>query len=320
MDRHAQSGPSPAGKPKFGTRVVNRKLASLVLVILFILVGCASTTTSAEEPIMPTNTELIPSSTSVPTETKFPIFTATLINPTPTLYLTPLPTFSVEQERVKFYQFYNFINGCRLPCLWGITPGVTTWTEMRQFINRFYSHHYIDEIKWSITKSETSDTYAWYVKHPICCADYAVPVFFEVQSNIISAIQIDRELSGYLFPLDRLLTEYGQPDRILLNTSTNKGDITVYLVDVMLVYSDEYIFSRYQFNEFASTNDTKRRVCLNDNDWKPMILLSPGQELNEDFSIWKPIAEFSEYDTKTFYERFRYNGNKCFEISKDAWN
>jgi hypothetical protein len=45
-----------------------------------------------------------------------------------------------------------------------------------------------------------------------------------------------------------------------------------------------------------------------------------GKELNNDLSKSKSLNEFSEENTQTFYERFRYKGNKCFEISTDAWN
>ncbi len=277
-----------------------------------------------KESTMPTSNikAVIPSSTPTLPETKTPIPTptATIVISTQTLYLTPLPTLSIEQERVRFYRLYNFIDGCRLPCLWGITPGVTTWTEMKQFIDQFYSFHHIEKVEWSITKSDKFDTYSWAVKQPNSGLDYSPAIFLEVKNNLVTAILIDGELSTLFFPLNRLLSEYGQPDRILLNATTNKGDVTVYLTDVMLVYDDEYIFSSYQFNEFESTNDTTRRVCLNDVQYEPMILLSSGQELNEDFSIWKPISEHSEHTTKTFYERFRYRGNKCFEVSRDAWN
>jgi hypothetical protein len=96
--------------------VVNRIFVLLILIASCVLVGCASENSSLDKLDTPTNiVEVTPTSTIVPTEAKTLTPTATIISATPTLYLTPLPTLSIEQERVKFYQFYNFINGCRLP-------------------------------------------------------------------------------------------------------------------------------------------------------------------------------------------------------------
>jgi len=297
---------------------VNQRLASFIFVILFILVGCGSGEISTEVPVTQTVTEVIPSSTLIPTETQTSIPTATLIKPTPTLYLMPFPTLSIEQERIKFYQFYNFINGCRLPCLWGITPGVTTWTEVKQFINQFNSWNSIEKVEGSITKSSTFDIYAWYVKHPSSDADYAVPVFLEVQNNVISAIQIDGELASYLFPLHKLLDEYGQPEKILIKTSKQAENPLVYFADIYVVYEDKHILSTYEFIGSGKTNPVK--LCLYNVQLNPLILWANDKELNVDFSALKPLGEFSELNAETFYKKFRSKVNKCLSVSSDAWN
>ena len=191
---------------------------------------------------------------------------------------------------------------------------------MRQFIGQFDSWNYLEKAKWSITKSTMFDTYGWYVKHPIPGVDDSSAIFLEVQNNVVTAILIDGVLSDYLFPLDRLLTEYGQPDKILLDTVTSKGDIVVYRVDVLLIYEDEHIFSSHQFIELGSTGDVNKRVCLWEELYEPMMLWAPGEELKRDFSRSKLLNEFSKLDATTFHQIFKYKGNKCFEISKDAWS
>lgn len=320
MDRYAEGGAQTAREPEFGTGLVNRQFAWPSLIALCILFGCVSETPVMERFDTPTSTKEIPTATRIPPETITSTPSSPLIVATQTPYLTPLPTLSIEQERVKFYQFYNFINGCRLPCLWGITPGFTTWTEMNQFINQFYSHHHIGEAEWSITKTNKFNTYSWSVENPNPGQDFALGIFMEVQDNVVTAILVDSQLSEYLFPLHRLLDEYGEPESIYLNTMKSEGNTPVYSVDVFIMYDSEYIFSGYRFYEYASTKLESRRVCLIDGLVTPLTLWSIGHELNKDFSESKLLVEYSDENTQTFYQRFRYNGNKCFEMSKDAWD
>ena len=100
----------------------------------------------------------------------------------------------------------------------------------------------------------------------------------------------------------------------------SEGDTPIYSVEVLIMYEAEYIFSGYRFYEYASTRIESRRVCLVDGLVTPLTLWSPGKELNRDLSKSRSLNEFSDVSTQTFYERFRYKGNKCFEISKDAWD
>jgi hypothetical protein len=146
---------------------------------------------------------------------------------------------------------------------------------MEQFIGQFYSFHYIDKAEWSITKATTFDTYSWAVKNPNIGRDFALGVFMEVQNNVVTAILVDSQLSEILFPLHRLLDEYGEPDKIFLNAMKSDGNIHIYYVDVLILYDAEYIFSGYRFYEYTSTKTKSRRVCLYDGLVKPLILWSP---------------------------------------------
>jgi len=111
--------------------MVKKKFLSLIFAFSLIFVGCISENTPREEHAL--STTIIPSSTLLPTE-KMSVPTATFIIPTPTLYLTPLPTLSFYKT---VYLMYEANNICSLPCWWGITPGVSTWTEAKQYIEHF---------------------------------------------------------------------------------------------------------------------------------------------------------------------------------------
>lgn len=56
----------------------------------------------------------------------------TRITPSKTTEPTASPTLTAE-ETLRFIEQMQRINGgCRLPCWWGITPGITTLDEARQ--------------------------------------------------------------------------------------------------------------------------------------------------------------------------------------------
>jgi hypothetical protein len=119
---------------------VKLKFLSLALGISLILIGCISENIPREK--YAASTVIIPSSTLlptetltlIPTETKTSVPTSTFIIPTPTLYLTPLPTLSFYKTAYLLYEANNI---CSLPCWWGISPGISTWTESKQWIEHF---------------------------------------------------------------------------------------------------------------------------------------------------------------------------------------
>lgn|GEM_PF-3069727 len=297
-----------------------KKNSIYLIILVFLIIGCTIVNNSVEEISTPITSSSIPSLTLLPTNTIAVSPTPQIIQPTPTIYLSPLPTLSFEQEEVMFYRFYNFIDQCRLPCLWGITPGLTTWAETKQFLEQFDYFDTNNKASWSITKTTNFDTYGWAVHNPNAGEDFALSILIEVQNNIVTAILLDHQLSKILFPLHRLFEEYGEPSKVLFDAPKNVGSIEVYFVDVFVLYEDSYIFSGYRFYEYASTNPESRRVCLHESLGEPLILWSSGNELNRDFSKSKLLSNFSEENEKTFYERFKYKGNKCFEVSKSAWD
>jgi hypothetical protein len=298
--------------------MVKLKILALALGIFWV-VGCVpenmpvDTTTT----IVATNTLTIPFPTPSPTETITPTPKPTLVIPTATLYLTPFPTFSLEQSIAEFSRLYKSNNGCRLPCWLGITPGISTWTETRQFAEQFDSWGFgINKADVHITKSIPYETYAWPVDHP-GDADYAPSVYLEVQNNIVVAILIDSEVASYSFPVHKLLNDYGQPNQLLIKTSKSPEIPSAYFVSVYVVYEDEYIQAAYDFVGDGSKNPVS--VCLYNVQMQPMILWSSSQELNRSLSRLKSLDQYSDLDTQSFYERFNSNGNKCMYISNDAW-
>lgn len=273
-----------------------KKYFFIFVLLIFVFVGCVPENEVLHENIAtPTIIKIIPSSTP------------TLIMPTPTIFLSPLPTLT-EIESIK--KIYGLGFECDKPCWWGIIPGVSTWTETKQFIEQFYGYmgDIIDRTDKQGIKDESYSVYRWYLNNPIPGTDYAPFIGFEVQNNIVSAIHIPHEFVWQFFPVHKLFEKYGKPDKILMDIED--------LFRIYVLYEDKHIMTRYSF----SITDTRKplNICLSDNYPEgPMFLWAPNTKWNLTIDSWKPLEQFSELRVGDFYEKFIDKSNQCFELSKN---
>ncbi len=293
-----------------------KKLKSLPLVLLMLLtlIGCISENTPKENLAAPTAT--IPSSTPLPPETLTLIPTETKV-PTPTLYLTPLPTLSFYKTA---YQMYEANNICGLPCWWGITPGVSTWTEAQQYIAHFnpsrsFGVEKVTNFKIPITKSTQSEMYVWSVWLPN--ADTSASVYLEVQNNVVMAIRVAQDLFTLFFPLHKFFEASDEPDKVLVYISDRDKINSTYDATLYLVYEQKHILASYVF--WGSETTDAVNLCLQHLSPQEMHLWSSEVEISTDLSTLKPLDEFSDLNPNSFYERFKSKNHQCFEMSKNAW-
>ncbi len=274
------------------------------ILLIFIFIGCVPKNVQVTENTATTTfTKVIPSSTP------------TLIKPTPTIFLSPLPTLSASETVDKLYKS-EF--ECDRPCWWGIIPGVSTWTETKQFIDQFSVIVYgVSETNYKITKSEISDSYMWFVAIPDSGSDTTTAVFFEIQNNVVSAINIGAELVEFFYPPHKLLEEYGQPDQIFIGISEYYVFQETNYAQIYILYEDINILTSYFF--YGSNLTNPLTICLDEeNQASNLYLWSPNTELDFDFSKLKLLEQFSELNVESFYRRFIDRSNQCFEISKEA--
>jgi hypothetical protein len=131
---------------------------------------------------------------------------------------------------------YEANNICSLPCWWGITPGISTWTEAKQYIEHFnpsrsFGVEKVTNPRIPITKSPQSEMYVWYVWLPN--ADTSAAVYLEVQNNVVTAIRVTQDLFTLFFPLHKFLEASDKPDKVLVGISDrdkNKGTYDATLI------------------------------------------------------------------------------------------
>src|SRR5262245_37158555 len=97
-----------------------------VLLVLLFLFSCApkeiQSRTTVPETLEPTRT---------PTLTSRPVLSPTAIPFTATP-VTPVPTLLPQEQEAYLPNLIETKDNCRLPCLFGIQPGVSTWEEIRR--------------------------------------------------------------------------------------------------------------------------------------------------------------------------------------------
>jgi hypothetical protein len=316
-----------------------------LLLFMTMIAGCAQSTEKAATPDYPATSV---SKMETITPTLAPIVTDT---PTPTTTPTAIPTLSVEEAGKRLLDLLSNNGGCRLPCLWGITPGKsapqdaqTLWSPLSGISSRILtlpSYFAIDE----------GDVYPAYVEGDLMLMTDAS---YQSNNQIISRIIFyARERKKFVpstggwglldiydsttfgkrveyYSLAHLLSEQGIPNSVLIMTSgfSIYHPQTIGGFEIILSYPEEGIWARYttQVEFFVSG---KVQGCPA-NAHIEMDLYPPGNANAFSNSIgkthpeisdgwYKPIQEVTSMSLQQFYETFRQPTNKCIETPAKLW-
>jgi hypothetical protein len=205
--------------------------------------------------------------------------------------------------------------GCRLPCWWGLTPGITTWDEARQFLEQFSS---IEKASFNISTQPGATPYVVYFPSPF--GDHSDGALITVFDNIIQTIRIEPETAQLAFTLDQLLSDYGVPTSVLLRQTT-VYDVNYIPYTVVLLYQDNRFLAIFHFS--APRWDNPVKLCL---DYGPIIdIWSPAEAWTPawiqqaiEYDNQRPfmtIDKAAGFDAASFHQRFKNpNSTPCFQF------
>ena len=275
-------------------------------------------------PPAPTATEQ-PEPISTPTNTSTPTFEATII-PDPTW--TPLPTLSADEAIALAEELYATNAGCRLPCWWGIMPGVTTWEETRQFYETFATE-IIQNKSIQITERGVTYTATRYIVRFALGGDYHVNgQSIYVIDGVVSTIDFGRLTLEYTIGLHQMLEEYGMPTQIFLWTVAD-GPFRPLPFTLILLYEDQGILGKYTYDNAERLEDIIQSCP------KPVgtILWLWSQIIEMDFHDIEFIAvsedppyplglleDVTDYTVESFHQTFKDPSNEtCIETPVKHW-
>ncbi|MDH5607034.1 MAG: hypothetical protein OEY93_09110 [Anaerolineae bacterium] len=294
------------------------------LALIGLLVACQSIDGS----------EYISRFTSTPQEVVVS-FTPTLIK-TPTIMLTttpiPKPTWT-QPPRLNTGeaedQFLAWLEGdpeCRLPCWAGITPGITTWEEVKHI---FYPILNYGEL------SEKGDCYfgacnrvSW--SHISAPSPYEAYIYAKTSDNLIYRIYlIDQYPEIPIFPIDELLNELGEPGQVYLSTFNLYSGNKTTPFEILIVYPNHNLVVYY----LRETERVGDMITGCKNDRVEGVRLTIGVDDGEVWDVYKAkrmifgesnvryfnLEDVTDMSVRMFYEKFKDDPNACISTPRDRW-
>lgn len=296
----------------------NRSITAKFLVVSMILISGCGKMQSIDESPTPTFSRFLPptwtpSITLTPTTTLIPTVTKTLTptiapSSTPTITqtlppsLTLLPTIPLDRLDLEFEILLANNGGCRLPCFWGLTPGITTVAELEQFAYQFPEglvSSWNDKFTIYYITSKTGDT--------------SFSVNFIVKNDVIQSISLNVDTARYYVTLPKLLISYGMPTKILIGPSDYEPDLTM-----LVLYEDQQFMGKY----WLYPNPSDNSLYCYDPQFSPIdvITWSPDKTWqnfinHQDKESYKLLEEVSDYDIRAI-QKILINPNRklCMNI------
>lgn len=271
---------------------------------------------------------------------------ATSISPAPTIMITitPFPpelvTPSLQEEKEAIIKDLMKTNsGCRLPCFWGIMPGVTTWETAETFLQTIGAT--IGNIETSpginyhsvIFENETlttGDSFGFYETMGIVDSILASGNLYGSTRNVEDFVFLWNSYAPR-----EIVNQYGIPSRVLLSSvfAIGYGNTGRQGYILWIFYDHLGFMIRYdgtvadlpvyhicpQFQEDG--NITRIDLALQDPlDTSPLEIHDSILTNSTVPRIILPIEDAARINMEEFYNLFaRENNQPCFDTPRDVW-
>ncbi|RPI27560.1 MAG: hypothetical protein EHM70_17710 [Chloroflexota bacterium] len=327
--------------------MICRKLISLCLVMIILAVGCRTGIT--DTPVL-TQTPTAVTNMPLPITENTPVSTiqATPVTPTPqqpTVTPTPtqIPILPVEAAQNRVVELLADNGDCRLPCLWGITPGLNN--------NQFAEEILVPLSSISDFVAFTPDVGNITFDIPIGEMRIHINVDFLITIDVITRLSFQARALEYfkneqdfgsrsvfnsdafgehlhLFMLPQILNEYGVPESVYVFTFPEEpparyGSETF---QITLLYPDQGILVEYTtqlrvegenvLGCFSNAHVEMELTPIGDRDlFFEHIVPSWQGVIDHD----KPLEEATSMTLEEFYETFRQHSDQCLETPSEIW-
>ena len=327
-----------------GGKMIVKKIPLIIGLVFIASCGVSTGSLETQPQLSPTisitkNVSL--SQTLGPTQTTLPTSKAI-----PAL----IPTLPMEEARKKFLDLLANNGNCNLPCLWGITPGKSSFQEARiilEPLSGLSSRTYLN----TLGSGSISPSYDNGVDLSIYTSLHFLA---NTNDNIINRISFRAEAhskiayGGYenvynsaffgdrvkFYELPNLLSVQGMPAAVLVSTlakpPTRGGEDGFYLLLLypdrgMLVYYtaewkkvDKNVFGCFanahvELELFPSGHGDSFSEFLSQTKWANMW------PIPDNSPTWKSIEKATPMTLEKFYETFHNPTDKCIETPANLW-
>jgi hypothetical protein len=256
-----------------------------------------------------------------------------------------VPTLPAEDARQRLLTLLANNNGCRLPCLWGIIPGKSSYLDARSILLPLrgiaatayfdFTSYPIDDISPLYVESDLRlNTRVAYVYGNDGVVSY---IIFRALEEQLSKDEYGNQLTTPIFDsptflkhtqyysLSNVLSEQGMPESVMIEAS---GELISGFLDIALLYPEQGIWVNYR-TVIISNNGIVKRFCPV-NSSIDLFLVPPGNPTTfsslldkTDWGVrkvgYKPLEEATSMTVEEFYHLFRQPSDQCVETPTNLW-
>ena len=319
-----------------------QKVASWLGSLLFIAIisSCAQPVQST--PTLSLAAQTIPITMTIAARTSTPTLTPSATNTPIPATPTDVPTLPAEGARQRLLALLENNNGCRLPCLWGITPGKSTSLDARSILlplRGIAETAYFDpDSPDSISPLYIQDNQRLYTDIIyLYNADSVINLIgFESLEEELSKDEYGNQLTTPIFDLplflkrvqyyslSHVLSEQGMPESVVIRISGLRYHEAM---EIVLLYPQQGIWADYTMVVYDK-NIVKYGCPAK--SYIDMFLVPPGNPDSfyalldkTDWGVtkvgYKSINEATSMSVEEFYETFRNPTNQCIESPTNIW-
>ncbi len=277
-----------------------------LLVVIGLLVSC-----NPQPTLLPT---VMPEATRTATNTLTPSITSSTPFPT----WTPLPILSDSQAEAMLLEWLQGSPDCQLPCWAGITPGVTTWQEAKQTLGAVLNFEAVHEN--ARCDFGLCNLIEWQSRTDIDVFGYIA----SESNDIIYGITIHGYPPSPLMRLDRILDQYGLPDKAFLSVAAHDHPF----FDLVLAYPNHQFIINYAWKAIISHDNVVS--CIQEGS--VFLIIEPVYEEwtdsfienkvfgSEHMDFFLPLDEATDMTINEFYDEFKsIDGTECITTPRQAW-
>jgi len=314
---------------------------SIVAILTVFLAGCSHEVEVTPSPLA--SETLPPIKTAIP----YPSVTSTQPNISTTtetvngviITETPAPptqavtsTLTADETETLVWDLLENNYGCKLPCWWGFTPGMTEWLEVSNFFKtidqtpRPYKNTFHIQIEFTDRGFLIGQTYTISPQGVIETINAGVSVLHNNRIVFTDSI-FEKELNAFLLP--SLLSNYGKPQEVLLRTypwAREAGDTPFYLIVNYTELGISMLYEGEVERENSHYQICPQHASFNIFLWDPeksteeVVRTARQNQFLEEDSGYRKLDESTGLSLEEFYETFKNAQNEaCLSTPSDYW-
>jgi hypothetical protein len=285
-----------------------------------ILISCTTQVSITDSPFTITPSQVLIAITPE-------ITSMTVAPPDPTV----IPTLPVVQAKSRLLELMVNNGDCLLPCIWGITPGKSTFGDAQNILMPLSSISSFTDLypspgDISFMSVEGDGRLSTRIAFPF--SEAGVIEHIVVQIRIISASdEFNKQIAYYILP--NILIQYGEPSVVMLSTMARlpSSDVSGGF-KVLLLYPDQGVLLNYTM-QMQITGESI--MGCPSNAHVELELYPPGQA--DSFSdllepsgwaqiiqnTYKPLNEATSMSREDFYRIFSQPTDECILTPANLW-